>query len=382
MTMSVRRRRRPDTVDIANGAFLGIALIVAAIFMSAESLSLAGRGLETSQVSVATDEARSPSSHAPMQIAPRTLPSGERVLRDASGRLVPLRDYRRIVAGSTVARTLLLALAEPDRIAAVTDYGLDEWEESYRLAGIPTLASLADLESLLALEPDLVLIHALNDERRIARMQEAGLAIFDLGEMRGLSGLKDNIAQIAALLDAPERGRRYADALVRRMAAVADDITDTERRSALYISMYGNRLFGGSAGTSFADVFASAGLNDAAADANYRGWPQYSIENVLVLDPDIIITHIGMGAEICRHPGLAVLRACVSARKRGDDSRGNDSPGDEIVRDEGGAMTSGIVEVPGYLLTSPGPEMLEAAESVRAAVYGPRRRARLPSRTR
>jgi ABC-type Fe3+-hydroxamate transport system substrate-binding protein len=127
------------------------------------------------------------------------------------------------------------------------------------------------------------------------------------------------------------------------MRAIARDVPATARRTAIYLSVYGNTLMGGTAGTTYYDVLTHAGLIDRAAEA-YRNWPHYRPEQVLALDPDIIVTRSGMAETLCGQPGLTRLRACQA-------------PGF-------------VIEVDAFALDDPGAGMLVAAESVFSAVYG------------
>jgi ABC-type Fe3+-hydroxamate transport system substrate-binding protein len=88
------------------------------------------------------------------------LPGGGRGLRDATGEIVELRAFRRILAASTVADHLLRELAEPDRIVAVTAYGRAESPWAYLQSDKPTLAGVDDVEAVLALAPDLVVLNS------------------------------------------------------------------------------------------------------------------------------------------------------------------------------------------------------------------------------
>ncbi|AUX32763.1 MULTISPECIES: ABC transporter substrate-binding protein [Sorangium] len=264
-------------------------------------------------------------------------------IEDHAGVAVTLRDFRRIASASTVADALLVELCEPDRVVAFTRYGARRSPRGYRYAGKARVEDTADIEALLALQPDLVLLNGYGDPRRIARLREAGLTVYDLGPMRGLATLVPNVHEVAALVGHPERGRRFATALVQGMAAVAADLQPPQRRRGMYLSGYGGRLFGGTAGTSYHDVLTSAGLVDAAAAAQ-RDWPEYTPEHVLTLDPDVLVTNTGMRKILCGQAGLDRLRACSA-------------PG-------------GVVELDDALLGDPGPAMLEAAQTVRSAVYG------------
>jgi iron complex transport system substrate-binding protein len=266
-----------------------------------------------------------------------------RPLRDHSGTVVASpRQYQRIVSASTVADTLLLELCEPDRVVAFTAQSAHKGVSGYKYAGKPTV-DLGNVESVLALHPDLVLVNVVGDPHRVARLRDAGVVVYDLGEMRGLATLIPNIREIAWLVGHPERGERFARELVERAASVAIDIAGPDRKTGMYLSIYGGRLFGGGSGTSFDDVLRTAGLIDSAAAA--RDWPQFATEQVLKLDPEIIVTNAGMRQVLCEHAGFSLLRAC----KRPD----------------------GVVEVDEALLGDPGPTMMLAAQAIRDRVYGP-----------
>jgi iron complex transport system substrate-binding protein len=278
-------------------------------------------------------------THAPQPTAADT---GARVLVDHSGNSVTAGHYVRIVSLSTVADELLLELCEPDRIVAFTEYTAHNSAESYRYAGKTTLEGARDLEKILTLRPDLVLVNPIGDARPIARIREAGLVVYDLGEMRGMKTLLPNVREIAALVGHPERGDAFARTLTARMEAVAADVAPASRKRGLYLSVYGGHMYGGSAGTSYHDVLVAGGLLEAAA--RYRDWQEYSVEQLLTMDPDVIVTHAGMRPRICEHSGLESLRAC--------------------------RVQGGVAEIDDSLLGDPGPVMLDAAAAVHAAVYG------------
>jgi iron complex transport system substrate-binding protein len=265
------------------------------------------------------------------------LPDGTPALRDARGVLVPLRPYPRIASGTLVADRVLADLCEPDRIVAFTRYA-HKTPSAHRYAGKPTLGARDDVERVLALKPELIFVNDLIDASYVARLREHGVQVFDLGPMRGVETLLPNIRAIGILIGAPERAARYAAQLQARLHNVAREQAGLPRPRALYLSRYGDKLFGAAADTSYHDVLGYAGLRDAAALAGLRGWPELSGEQVLGLDPDVLITRVGMAPLICRHPGLDMLRTC---------------------RGEGR-----VIELDGALLDDPGPALLEAAEAL------------------
>ena len=261
-----------------------------------------------------------------------------RTLVDATGVAVEARAYARIASASSVVDRLLLELCAPTRVIAFTEASA-QGPDAHRFEGRPTIASIDDVERVIALRPELVLVHNVADARRVERLREAGLAVFDLGPLRGRETLEDDIVAVATFCGAPERGARYARTFAQRLDRVAAGVPARGRRSAMYLAVYGDRYFGGTTGTSYHDVLEAAGLRDAAA-SRYEGWPQYTVEQILELDPDVVITRAGMRAAICEHPVLGRLAACAAD----------------------------VVEIDPNLLDAPGPGMLEAAEAIRDAL--------------
>lgn len=264
------------------------------------------------------------------------------VLVDASGTRVATRHYERILSASTVADGILVELCETNRIAGYTRFGRSS-PAAHRFAGKPVVDRIDDLEAVLALSPDLVIVNGLGDPRKIARLREAGLTVFDLGHMKGLATFLEDIRTVGTLIGAPERGERFAQSFEARMRQAAADVPVAERRGAMWVGAIGNQLYGGASGTSYHDVLVHAGLRDVAAE-RFDGWPVYSAEDILALDPELVVTEDGHGQIFCRYPGLASLAACREPDR--------------------------IVELPDAIASDAGAGMLAATEALRRAVYG------------
>ena len=283
-------------------------------------------------------------AEAEATISPERLPDGRQGLRDAQGVLVPLARYGRIASATLVADRVLADLCERDRIVAFTRYA-SRTRDAHRYAGVAAISARDSLEEILALAPDLLIASELFDANYTARLRERGIAVFDLGALGGLESLIRSIHTIGALIGEPERAARYAATLADRMRRVAQDGRRIAADRALYIGLYGDRMFGGADRTSYHDVLEYAGFRDVAGRAGMVGWPELTVERLLALDPDVVLTRSGMAALICRRPGLELLGPC---------------------RGEGR-----FIELDGTLLDDPGPGMLDAAEAVRAAALRP-----------
>ena len=318
--------------DLANGLLLAGAL-------GASMLAAGSAGGGHTQVRV--EQVAPPA----LPIAEEKAPDGTAALRDASGTLAPLRHYARIASASVVADHVLDALCEPERVVAVSTQSKANARLAFKHGGRRALDSPAELETILALRPDLLIINHFGDPRFAARLRAHGIVVFDLGEMHGLSTLLPNIRVIGRLIGAEERADELAATFQRRIDVVAHDVAPAQRRRALYLSAYGKQLFGGARGTSYHDVLVHAGLVDVAGE-RYEGWPALDAEQVLALDPDVLVTKRGMARALCGAPGLGALRACSGAAR--------------------------IIELDPELADDPGLPMLDATEQLHDAVYGAR----------
>lgn len=270
--------------------------------------------------------------------------SGVPGLRDSRGVFVPIRPYERIVAASTISSEILQELIEPSRVAAWSLYAREHEHSGWKFSDRPTIAQVSDVEAILALRADLVLFNSHANAAAIQRLRERGVAVYDLGPMVGMQSFLKQAEEIATLVGITERYEPYAYHFRRRMTHVQCKPID-DPQHILYIAMFSNAIFGGTIGTSYHDVITSAGLIDAAAES-YTGWPDFTPETLLVLDPPWIVTSEGTRATICSHGTLRGLQAC---------------------RDDG----AHVVELPGDILGDGGGGMLLAAELLFDAVYGP-----------
>jgi iron complex transport system substrate-binding protein len=271
------------------------------------------------------------------------LGKGSFAIPDASGHLVPLQHYQRIVSTNLVTDRLLVELCEPTRILAISRAAAERQRDGFRYQGMTTVDGFGPAEAMVALQPDLVLTNSFGSPGSAERLRSAGIEVFDLGELRGEKSLSYVALGLGELLGVPERAQRLMQGFTSRMHKVSSQRGTSTPIRAMYLSTLGPDLQGGTRGTSYHDILVAAGLTDAAAEA-YRDWPAYAAEQVLALAPEIIVTREGFAQGICKYPGMDHAPPC------GGQGR--------------------IVELPGELLDEPGLAMLEAAETLFGLVYG------------
>lgn len=319
-----------NRVRVLNGAALASAMLATAVLAWPKG--------------PARMQATATPSGVPQRGAPRVrLPNGEWGIVDASGTTVPLRRYGNIVSTNLVTDRLLVEMCERTRIRAVSRAAAERKRDGYRYAGLHTIDGFGPVEAILVLKPDLVLMNRFGSPGAAERLREAGVQVFDLGQLRGRDSLIHTASSLGELIGAPERAQRFMESFELRMQKVAASLGAQPRKTGLFLSILGPDLQAGTRGTSYHDIMSAAGLRDVAA-RDYRGWPALSAEQVLALAPEIIVTREGSVDRICKYPGMEHLLPCQ----------------------RGGA----IIDLPGELLDEPGPAMLDAAEMLFSMVYG------------
>ncbi len=286
-----------------------------------------------------------PKVEAPTPAAAASAPETPAEVVDATGLAHPAGVYPRVASMCSVTDRVLLEILPPERLVAVT--GLSrEGTGGWRYPAGATLRFDTRLEELVALEADLLLVCSVGGStERIERLREEGRTVFDLGTTLGLSTLPGQVRDVSALLGEPERGEALLRSFEDRLARVAADVPPEARPRGMYLGAYGDRFFGGTAGSSYHDVMTAAGVVDLAAERGFVGWPAYDAEQLLALDPPLVITRAGGRDSLCGHGQIGAITACGAGGQ--------------------------IIELEEALLEDPGLGMLEAAEALRLQVHGP-----------
>ncbi|HWM83839.1 MAG TPA: ABC transporter substrate-binding protein [Pseudolabrys sp.] len=214
----------------------------------------------------------------------------------------------RVVSFNLCADQLVVALADPQQIAALSPYAADASLSAVADAAkrFPQLDWRA--EGTLTLDPDLVLVGT-DDRTATQRMlRRFGLRFFEVQLVTGFAAARTQIAEVAARLGHPQRGATLIaelDAAERRLAAAPRP----PFRTALILDRDGYTQGGDSLA---AALIAKAGLSPPpGAPGGYGGF--VPLERVLTLHPDVLVlrdpprTATDQGALLLMHPALAAL---------------------------------------------------------------------------
>lgn len=307
----------------------------------------------------ATETARHPvtlDSHEITAAGQAVTPAGHPAMVDALGDTLPAGPFpRRIVSLSPNVTEILFALGvDSARIVGVTRF-CDVPEEA---KARPRVGGIVDpsLEEIVARKPDLVLAVRGNPVEVLHRIRVLGIPLFAFDDRTGLDGVMKILDDTADLIGPDDAVR--ADSLRRRFhdemrlyKAWADSLSP-HRRPVVYYADPEFPAWTAGPGSHVDDLIALAGGRNLVTGPS--GWPQFSAEELLVRQPEVLLLAEPAGAD----------REALRSRLLG-------LPGwSGLV-----ALREGrICWIDAGMLLRPGPRLLRALEELAACLHpeGPR----------
>lgn len=209
---------------------------------------------------------------------------------------------RRIVSLNLCADQLLLALAEPERIVALSPNAQDREMSHHADQALDHPMVSGTAEEVLALKPDLVLAGPFAGAESKAFLRAAGLRVIEVPVPETLADVAAQIREMGELLGDAGKAERLASDFEAAVAAIRLDATGA-RPNALYVQRRG---FVTGHGTLMHELMETAGLGNAVRES---GFARYDLETLLTLDADLIVLEAlpeptDQGAAMLLHPAL------------------------------------------------------------------------------
>lgn len=216
---------------------------------------------------------------------------------------------QRIVSINMCADALLLALAEPAQIAALTALSHDprNFSRADEAARFPATAGRA--EDVLALAPGLVLASAFTAPATVSLLRRLGAPLRQLPVASDFPQLRAQMRDVAAAIGQQDRGEAAIAAMDRRLDDLARDMP---LPPLSVLALQANNIVAGE-GTLADTVIRAAGLTNAAARAGISGYGRMSLEAMLALAPDVLVIDAdgdnapARANRLLHHPALAAL---------------------------------------------------------------------------
>jgi len=213
-------------------------------------------------------------------------PVQARTIVDQLGRKVEVPEHpERIVALAPSLTECLFALGQGDRVVGVTRFS-DHPEQARSLPKVGSYVNL-DLEMIVGLKPDLCLATRDGNPVKVIRQLEAlGVSVYAL-DPRDLEAVMRTVVTLGWILKCEHEASRVVADMEKKIQAVEERVQAVGTRPRVFFQIGISPIVSVGSNTFVHELITLAGgVNLAAGTRNY---PRYSLEEVLVQDPDIIV---------------------------------------------------------------------------------------------
>ncbi len=211
---------------------------------------------------------------------------------------------QRIVSTILSGDHMLTALVPPDRLAGVT-YLVDDPSISNIIGVVPPSVPRlhAEIETLLALQPDLVLVAGYTRAETARLLVAANIPVLRLHAFASFRDVMDNIRTLGAAVGAAPKAAQVIDDMRQRIDAVAQRVGGRQRPRVLYYAPAGYTM---GAETLIDEMIQQAGGINVAREMQLIGTIKLQQEVMLHLAPDVIVV-----ADWSATPGSEAVRGLL-----------------------------------------------------------------------
>lgn len=213
-------------------------------------------------------------------------PAQARTIVDQLGRQVQIPEYpERIVALAPSLTECLFALEQGHRVVGVTRYS-DHPLEAKKLPKVGSYIQL-DLEKIVALEPDLCLATKDGNPVKVIRqLEDLDVSVYAL-DPRNLEAVMQTIAKLGWMLECEGKASKVVADMQQKIETVRERVRASRNRPRVFFQIGISPIVSVGSNTFVHELITMAGGVNLAAGP--RDYPRFSREDVLVLNPDIIV---------------------------------------------------------------------------------------------
>jgi cobalamin transport system substrate-binding protein len=252
---------------------------------------------------------------------------------------------QRIVSTYLASDEILAELVGPSRVVGVSYFADDRTLSSVANvypAWVPRLRT--NVETVLALEPDLVCVAGFSDPDALRLIVGAGVPVLRWSRFDTFADVLANVRAIGAATGADARAAKVCAAADAELGEVEVRVAGHPPVRTLYCDPAG---FTAGRGTLLDEILSRAGAANVAASAGVVGAGRIAIEAAMAAEPDAVVVP-GYGP-----PGSAAARIAAAAG----------------WRELGAVRARRIVEVPAGLIADVSPRAAQAVVALARALH-------------
>ncbi len=275
---------------------------------------------------------------APTQLPAATpTPTGISIV-DGLGREITLDRPAQKVASLAPSNTeILFAIGAGAQVIARDSFS-DFPEQALAVADIGGGFGEIDTETLVSLEPDLVLAAEINPVENVQMLEDLGLKVFYLSNPKELDGLYENLRTVARLVGHEAETEGLIESLKLRVSTIEEKVSSLQERPLVFYELDGtdpSAPWTSGPGT-FIDLLLTKAGGENLGNTLDSEWVQISVEELITQNPDVILlgdyTWGGITPEdIAARPGWEVIAAVQNEQVYTFDDNLVSRPGPRMV---------------------------------------------------
>jgi len=194
---------------------------------------------------------------------------------------------KRVVSQAVGTDDILLALADPGQIAALSHLAHDPLyaPDAAMAKRHPKLRS-SSAEDILRFKPDLVLMASFSSPESVAIIKKSGVRLYILEKYETLDDVYGSLRQVGGLLGQGQKAEALIASCRARVGALKDTLRGAKPTRVVSAGVY---PYISGAGTSFQDLCDHAGAVNVAAEAGIKGVVPIPAEKLLSWDIDVLV---------------------------------------------------------------------------------------------
>lgn len=268
---------------------------------------------------------------------------------DSTGEEVTIEEEPETIVSLLPSNTeIIFELGAGDRLIGVSEY----CNYPAETADIDVVgAQDMDAELILSMEPDLALVqgyHHQNHSEILDQYEEAGIDVIVIGGGNSFEEVYDSIRLLGTVTGTSDNAESIVSDMETKLAEVqeqASDISEEDRKKVWVEVSPSPDIFTTGQGTFMHEMLEAIQATNAAEEE--EGWVSLTEEEIVTLNPDVIITTYGYYVE---------------------------EPAEEVLSREGWSDVSAvqnekIYDVDNDTVTRPGPRLIEGVETLAKLVY-------------
>ena len=223
--------------------------------------------------------------------------------------------YKRVLAISPALKEIVLDLLEPESIVAISDASRKSSNEIVAKKANKIKNKVSErpsTEEIINLKPDAILIPVVFTRAQADTLRDCGFNVIPLEVPEGYEAIKKRIMYIAKNLGVENKGKIVVEQMDSKMQSVRNRLKNIDGYKTV-IGYSINGAFGRKNG-SFDNICKEANAVNGAGLLNLQRGEHLSKEQIIKLDPDVIICSVSvrdsnMVEEILGDPAFTQIKA-------------------------------------------------------------------------